>query len=177
MTTGRIPPFAFRRVCALLALPAILAAIVGAILLDTAAATSALVVASLIATAMVLASAIVNRLRHTDGVSSWHDGAGELADIARPPVRVFRPYSSLNAYLEHRYVSNVVLTFEQIESLLGFSLPASASTEREWWTSPTGEIDGHTEAWTLTGRTATPNLFARTVAFNRSTSELRNQIG
>ena len=169
MTTGRILPFAVRRVCALLAIPAIIAAIIGAILLDTAAATSALVIASLIATTIVLASAIVNRARHTDDLSRGHDGAGELSGIARAPVRASTPYSSLNAYLEHRYASNVVLTFEQIESLLGFSLPAPASTEREWWTSPTGEIDGHTEAWTLTGRTATPNLFARTVAFNRST--------
>jgi hypothetical protein len=169
MTTGRLLPFAFRRACAVLAIPASLAAIIGAILLDTAAPTGALVVASLLAAAIVLASAIVNRVRHTDGSSGGHDGAGELADIARPPARVSTPYSSLNAYLEHRYVSSVVLTFDQIESLLGFSLPAPASTEREWWTSPTGEIDGHTEAWTLTGRTATPNLFARTVAFNRPT--------
>ena len=169
MRTVRTLSITFRKVCALLMIPAIVAAILGAILLNTAAAATVLVTASLIAMAIVLASAIVHRVWRTDGLSSGQDAGGGLAAITRLPVRASTPYSSLNAYLEHRYASNVVLTFEQIESLLGFSLPAPASTQSEWWTSPTGEIDGHTEAWTLTGRTATPNLFARTVAFNRST--------
>ena len=78
------------------------------------------------------------------------------------------PYLALSTYLEHRHASHVVLTFEQIESLVGFSLPAPAFTERDWWTSPTEEIDRHSDGWTVAGRTATPNLFARTVAFNRA---------
>ena len=42
-------------------------------------------------------------------------------------------YRALYTYLEHRYASIVVLTFEQIDSLLGFPLPTPARSEREWW--------------------------------------------
>ena len=54
--------------------------------------------------------------------------------IERSTPRVPAEYVSLYTYLEHRYASVVVLTFEQMEALLGFALPASAGTEREWWT-------------------------------------------
>ena len=81
--------------------------------------------------------------------------------------RVAGRYLPLYTYLERRYASNVVLTFEQMESLLGFALPAPASTERDWWTSPTGDMDRHSDAWSAARRTAKPNLLARTVAFER----------
>lgn len=81
--------------------------------------------------------------------------------------RVAGQYLPLYTYLDRRYASNVVLTFEQMESLLGFALPAPASTERDWWTSPTGDMDRHCDAWGAARRTATPNLLARTVAFER----------
>jgi hypothetical protein len=84
-----------------------------------------------------------------------------------PAPRVAARYFALYTYLEHRYASNVVLTFEQMESLLGFALPAPACTEREWWTSPSGDTDRHSDAWSAARRTATPNLLARTVAFER----------
>ena len=86
-----------------------------------------------------------------------------------PPAtpRVAGRYLSLYTYLEHRYASNVVLTFEQMESLLGFALPAPARSERDWWTSPSDDSDRHSDAWTAARRTATPNLLARTVAFER----------
>ena len=51
--------------------------------------------------------------------------------------------------------------------LLGFALPAPASSERDWWTSPTDDLDQHSDAWTVACRIATPNLLARTVAFER----------
>ena len=76
-----------------------------------------------------------------------------------------REYRALYAYLEHRYASVVVLTFEQIESLLGFALPTPAKTEREWWT--TVEAQRHSAAWTEAGRTAAPNLGAGIVTFER----------
>jgi hypothetical protein len=75
----------------------------------------------------------------------------------------------LHKYLANRYADIVVLTFGQIEDLLGFGLPESARTLREWWTT----TDAHASpspwsaAWLLAGRTATPNLPARTVAFER----------
>ena len=87
----------------------------------------------------------------------------------RYQVRSTGRYSSLHAHLERRYADIVVLTFRQIEDLLGFPLPPLARTRREWWTSDVeGEQPSHSDAWKLAGRTATPNLSAQTVAFARA---------
>ena len=99
------------------------------------------------------------------------------AGPAAEPTRVFpRPegtapqvpaeYRSLYTYLEHRYASTVVLTFGEMEALLGFALPASACTEPGWWTAP-AVSSRYSAAWTGAGRTATPNLLARIVTFER----------
>ncbi len=77
-----------------------------------------------------------------------------------------REYRALYTYLEHRYASVVVLTFDQIEALLGYALPTAARIEREWWTDIV-ETQGHCAAWTRAGRTAAPNLLAKIVAFER----------
>ena len=77
-------------------------------------------------------------------------------------------YLSLYSYLERRYASIVVLTFEQMEALLGFALPASACTEPDWWTSDPVLANRYSEAWTGAGRTAVPNFSARTVTFERT---------
>ena len=77
-----------------------------------------------------------------------------------------REYRALYAYLEHRYASVVVLTFEQIESLLGFTLPALARTDSAWWTDIV-DTQRHRAAWTEAGRSAAPNLAAGTIAFER----------
>ncbi len=84
---------------------------------------------------------------------------------ARPRVR--EGYLPLYTYLEHRYASRVVLTFEQIESLLGFTLPSAARQEPGWWTGVAGNGLRDGEAWTAAKRTAMPNLLARHVAFER----------
>jgi hypothetical protein len=81
-----------------------------------------------------------------------------------PPVP--REYLALYTYLEHRYASVVVLTFEQIEALLGFALPTPARTEREWWTDIV-DTQCHCAAWTGAGRTAAPNLAAGNITFER----------
>jgi hypothetical protein len=86
--------------------------------------------------------------------------------LERTGPRVPGEYLSLYTYLERRYASVVVLTFEQMEALLGFALPASASTEPGWWTAAAVPAQ-HSAAWTGAGRTATPNLLARTVTFER----------
>ena len=75
-------------------------------------------------------------------------------------------YRALYTYLEHRYASVVVLTFEQIEALLGFALPKPARTDRDWW-SDIVDTQRHSAAWTEAGRTATPNLRAETITFER----------
>jgi hypothetical protein len=75
-------------------------------------------------------------------------------------------YRALYTYLEHRYASVVVLTFGQIEALVGFALPTPARTEREWWTN-IASTQRHSAAWTAAGRTAAPNLGAGTITFER----------
>ena len=80
-----------------------------------------------------------------------------------------REYRALYAYLEHRYASVVVLTFEQIEALLGFALPGAARTDRAWWTEIV-DTQRHCSAWTEAGRTAAPNFAARIITFERPAS-------
>jgi hypothetical protein len=77
-----------------------------------------------------------------------------------------REYRALYTYLEHRYASVVVLTFEQIEALLGFALPGPARADRAWWTENV-DAQRHCSAWTEAGRTAAPNLAAGIIAFER----------
>ena len=74
-------------------------------------------------------------------------------------------YLSLYTYLEDRYASTVVLTFDQMEALLGFALPESARHDGAWWA--TASVPTHSAAWTDARRTAEPNLPARTVTFER----------
>ena len=82
------------------------------------------------------------------------------------PSGVPAEYVPLYTYLEQRYASTVVLTFNQMEELLGFALPAPACTDLEWWTS-TADRHRHAAAWIGAGRTAVPNLSARIVTFDR----------
>jgi hypothetical protein len=109
-------------------------------------------------------------------LAAWWRGAPPVPDRELDAVltpgatpRVPPEYLSLYTYLEHRYASTVVLTFQQVEALLGFALPETARTEREWWTGASAPREVHANAWFVAGRTATPNLLARTVAFERST--------
>ena len=70
-------------------------------------------------------------------------------------------------YLDERYAQTVVLTFEQIEDLLGSGLPEPARLDGGWWLEPASGTTGGARAWTLAGRTARPNLRAQTVTFER----------
>ena len=87
--------------------------------------------------------------------------------VERLAPQVPSQYLSLYKYLEHRYASVVVLSFEQIDTLLGFALPASARTELDWWTAGGNVPKAHCSAWTGAGRTAIPNLLAGNVVFER----------
>ena len=86
-------------------------------------------------------------------------------DEAQPPVPA--AYMPLYTYLDRRYAATVVLTFEQIEALLGFAPASPALADAEWWTGRDGANDRHTAAWTAAHRSATPRLGARIVAFER----------
>ena len=78
-------------------------------------------------------------------------------------------YELLHKYLRDRYANRVVLTFAEIEDLLGFSLPDLARVQLAWWDG--GDFAGapstQSFAWTLAARTATVNLPAQSVAFER----------
>lgn len=79
------------------------------------------------------------------------------------------PYRLLHDYLRQRYADSVVLTFSQIEDLIGFSLPSEARSDQGWWHRGTAvATDAHcSDAWVLAKRTARPNLRAQTVIFDR----------
>ena len=77
-------------------------------------------------------------------------------------------YRPLFRYLDQRFADNVVLTFGQIESLLGVPLPYLAYVEPQWWTASDEPASVQSSAWLKAHRTAVPNLQARTVAFERA---------
>jgi hypothetical protein len=79
-------------------------------------------------------------------------------------------YVLLYNYLENRYANTVVLTFAQIEDLLGFVLPEQARLHQEWWTNAIKNpvAPDYSDSWILARRTAIPNLVAQIVVFERA---------
>jgi hypothetical protein len=103
-----------------------------------------------------------DRLRREDVPESLENAP---PDEARPPVPA--AYMPLFTYLDRRYAVTVVLTFEQIEALLGFAPPSPGLADAEWWTGAGGAHEHHSAAWTAARRSAAPQLSARIVAFER----------
>ena len=94
-----------------------------------------------------------------------------MGSVNASSLQVSAPYRPLHAYLSGRYSDRVVLTFGQIEDLLGMALPQPAWVQVEWWASDAAADPApQSRAWTHAGRTATPNLFAHTVIFERVSS-------
>jgi len=81
-----------------------------------------------------------------------------------------RKSAPLYKYLDERYADAVVLTFAEIEDLVGVELPELARLSSDWWTMPdaTANSSRFADSWRLANRTARPNLTARTVAFDRA---------
>jgi hypothetical protein len=116
-------------------------------------------------------------------VSFWKK-SGDRTIIARPraadPPQDARgnvgEYQLLYKYLRDRYANRLVLTFAEIEDLLGFALPEEARLQQEWWGSTdatvprAGKSSAHANSWTLASRSATVNLSAQTVVFERQVS-------
>jgi hypothetical protein len=83
-------------------------------------------------------------------------------------LSVAAQYAGLHTYLKGRYADMVVLTFAEIEDLLGFALPEPARANPDWWSSDAGDSSSpQSRVWTQASRRATPNLIAQTVAFER----------
>lgn len=81
-------------------------------------------------------------------------------------------YLPLYKYLDGRYADTVVLTFSEVEDLIGITLPGAAHTEASWWDNG-GSGSGaspQSHAWTRANRTATPNMPARIVVFDRTSA-------
>ena len=103
--------------------------------------------------------------------STTHDRYEPKPEAAKPHGRVMTgQYLLLYKYLENRYANTVVLTFAEIEDLLGFALPDQARLHHEWWTDAAASMAGrdYSDSWTLASRTAMPNMLAQTVAFERA---------
>jgi hypothetical protein len=93
-----------------------------------------------------------------------------LVETESPPGRAMSgKYLLLYKYLEGRYANRVVLTFAEIEDLLGFALPGQARLHPEWWTDSTLNVAeaSYSDSWVLADRTAVPNMVAQTVVFER----------
>jgi hypothetical protein len=102
-------------------------------------------------------------------IVTWCDRAEARAPA--PPNRVMSgKYLSLYDYLKNRYANTVVLTFAEIEDLLGFTLPEPARSQQDWWTDADSNtvLTAPSQSWTLASRTAKANLMAQTVVFERS---------
>jgi hypothetical protein len=78
-------------------------------------------------------------------------------------------YRLLYKYLRDRYANRVVLTFAEIEDLLGFALPEAARLQPAWWggAPPLADRSTQSDCWTLASRTATVNMTAQSVVFER----------
>ena len=102
----------------------------------------------------------------------WHDGAAARS-TQEAPANVGE-YQLLYKYLRDRYANRVVLTFGEIEDLLGFALPDPARLQREWWAGAdsTAPRSAQSDSWTLASRTATVNLVAQNVVFDREEAAL-----
>lgn len=77
------------------------------------------------------------------------------------------PYVALYEYLDARFADVVVMSFGEIEDLLGVALPVTARRDARWWANDDMTNAAHANAWLLARRTATPNLAARSVSFER----------
>jgi hypothetical protein len=95
-----------------------------------------------------------------------------LTKTLERPFDVPYEYRPLHKYLDGRYADTVVLTFADIEALLGFPLPDRARFEPAWWSneSTEGDLSPQSGAWIHARRTARPRLGAAIVTFERSSS-------
>ena len=77
-----------------------------------------------------------DKFSHVVNWSRWHttkvDAASGIEEKKPRKGAGVGKYGSLYTYLQARYADVVVLTFVDIEALLGFSLPDVARRQAEW---------------------------------------------
>jgi hypothetical protein len=77
-------------------------------------------------------------------------------------------YQSLADHLSGQTADEVVMTFAEIENVLGFPLPASARQFPAWWANQAGGGHSQCQAWLTTGwRTRGVDISRETLAFAR----------
>ena len=120
-------------------------------------------------------SRLLDWMKNRDSPSP-HQAEEEPAEPEPQGRRMSGKYLLLHKYLQNRYATTVVLTFAEIEDLLGFALPDQARLHREWWMDAGSDrgVPSYSDAWILANRTALPNLQAQTVVFERA-SEPRSR--
>jgi len=78
-------------------------------------------------------------------------------------------YAPLGEYLKRQDTDWITLTFPQIEQILGFVLPASAHTFRQWWENDEQPKRVPASSWKKAGwRTVDVSLTAGRVTFART---------
>ena len=91
--------------------------------------------------------------------------------MARQPK--FKKYLPLDEYFGQQPASKqeILLTFEQVEAILGSPLPKSATRLTTWWTNVQPKIQSHRTAWLNHGWVVEDfDLEARQVKFIRAHS-------
>lgn len=102
------------------------------------------------------------RLRTTRAIATRTDSATPQG------YGMSKAFLALHEYLKNRYADVVVLTFAQMEDLLGSPLPVAARQDPTWWSSDKLDNFEHSNSWRLANRTAVANLMARTATFERA---------
>jgi hypothetical protein len=111
-------------------------------------------------------------------VIGWLEQQGWLAKSPSPPPVVGQApptravsgkYRLLYKYLVERYADRIVMTFSEVEDVLGFKLPDEARREEAWWTRQTPSVppSNQSDAWIFASRFATANVPAQIVVFER----------
>lgn len=91
-----------------------------------------------------------------------------MTDMTASGSGVPVPYRALHTYLSGRHADIVVLTFGEIEDLLGRALPDSARDQPEWWVNEDKDHPSpQSGAWLQASRTAKANLVAQSAVFER----------
>lgn len=72
-------------------------------------------------------------------------------------------YDPLNQFLQFNNSNRIIMTFSEIEEVLGFSLPMSAQKYMSWWDDSSQHSQAH--AWTEAGYKANPKMNEKKVDF------------
>ena len=86
-------------------------------------------------------------------------------------------YEPLAAYLSEEQADVWLATFDEIEAVLGFSLPPSAHNHREWWGNQRGGGHSQAKGWHEAGwQVWKVDLPAKRVEFRRAGFEMRLEL-